>query len=699
MRQTVTILIMLIVSIPAFAQFSGSYNIGAGETYTTLKAACDAINAGTVTGNVTFYITSDLTESANVGLGVNTGGFSITFKPSADVDRTITFTQLADNISPTGHFVIGYVGSGLSSAYSDAYTISTNNVTIDGYADGGSTKRLIFTNTSASHTGARMIVVFGGCKNTVIKNCIINNLTTSTASPFCVGAVVRTKADTNQVAPDSLVIDNNTLSALGNTVAMGSRITNSGTITWAKVEKFHFRNNLVTARRRLLEINYTNGGNIYNNQFTSLQTGAPGTVSYGLWTSTSLSGTFNIYNNKFLQSTTQETGAFGHRVVSLASTASYNIYNNTFCGMDKTAASTVGLNLTYLFYSGVAGTIYHNTFYMPALTNASSTGYYSCIQLSGNTAVVKNNIFISDEGSHTNPYFISAVPTPSTDYNNFYMRQSNVNHKVVSTYTTLSAYQSANPTKDINSKSVDVTFAGTSDLHLSGGSVGDINLKCIPLSSPYDKDIDGETRNATFAYMGADENTSSPLPVELTSFTAVTKGNKVELLWNTATELNNHGFEVERSTRNSGAWENLGFVSGAGNSNAPKSYSFIDASAQGAVQYRLKQIDNDGRFTYSNIVEVTVVAALTQNYELAQNFPNPFNPTTTIRFAVKNSEHASVKVYDVTGREVTTLFNDVAQPGQQYNVQFNAAGLSSGIYFYVLQTSSFREVKKMQLLK
>ena len=173
MKKLVTLLFVVIFVQMSFGQFSGDYNIGTGQTYTTLKAACDAINAGTVTGNITLYITSDLTESANVGLGVNTNGFSITIRPDADANRTITFTQLADNSSPTGHFVIGYPTSGLTVAWSDANTIATSNVTIDGYAVAGSTKRLTFTNTSASHTNARVIVVVGACQNTIIKNCII----------------------------------------------------------------------------------------------------------------------------------------------------------------------------------------------------------------------------------------------------------------------------------------------------------------------------------------------------------------------------------------------------------------------------------------------------------------------------------------------------------------------------------------------
>ncbi|MBP9083869.1 MAG: T9SS type A sorting domain-containing protein [Bacteroidia bacterium] len=697
MKKLFTFLFVFAFVQLSFGQFSGDYFIGVGQTYTTLKAACDAINAGTVTGNVTFYITSDLTEAANVGLGVNTSGFSITFKPDADVDRTITFTQLSDNSSPTGHFIIGYLGTGLSSAWSDANTIATNNVTIDGYANGGTTKRLIFTNTNASHTNARVVIVVGACENTVIKNCIINNLTTHTGSPFCVGAVVR-KGTIIEVGPIGLIIENNTLTALGNVVAMGSRITNSGTLTTVRLTGFVFRNNIVTARRRLLEINYTTGSNIYNNEFTTLQTGVPGTISYGVWTSTGVTGTVNIFNNKFIQSTTEETGAQGHRVISLSSGATYNVYNNMFSGMDKTAASTAALNLTYLFYSGVAGKIYGNTFYMPALTNATSTGYYNCINISGNTAEIINNIFISDEATHTNPSFISAVPIPASNSNNFYMRQSNVNHKVVSTYTTLAAYQSANPTKDVNSKSVNVTFVSATNLHLSGTSLGDVNLIGTPLGAPFDVDIDGEGRHATFPYIGADE-TDFPLPVELTTFTASVIGSKVKLNWQTATEINNYGFEVERCALSAErqAWENIGFISGNGNSNSQKSYSFMDENISvGKYSYRLKQIDNDGTFEFSSTIEVDL--GIPKDFQLSQNYPNPFNPMTKIQYTLPVDAQVTLQIYSITGELMESLVSEYQTSGS-YTIDFDGSNFASGTYLYRLVANDFVQTKKMTLVK
>jgi hypothetical protein len=455
---------------------------------------------------VVLEITSDITEAANVGLGVNTAGFSIIIRPDADVNRTITFTQLADNSSPTGHFVIGYPTSGLTAVWADANTIATSNVTIDGYAVGGTTRRLTFTNTNASHASARVIVVVGACENTVIKNCIVNNLTTNTSSPFCVGAVVR-KGTAIEVAPNNLTIDNNVMTATGNTVAMGMRITNSGTLTTSRLTGLVVKNNVITARRRLFEINYTTGADIYNNEFKSQQTGAAGTISYGLWTATGVTGTVKIYNNRFTQAFTEETTNNGHRVVSLSSGATYEIYNNMFAGLNKTKPSTTAVNLVYLFYSGVSGKIYNNTFYMPALTDPSNTGgYYNAINLSGNTAEIKNNIFISDEPTHANTAFINAVPTPASDYNVYYLRQSHVGSKIVAAYTTLGDYQTANITKDVNSKYANVIFADAAagDLSIAGASVQDGNL-AVPRLAGVLKDIFNTDRAET-TYAGAHES-------------------------------------------------------------------------------------------------------------------------------------------------------------------------------------------------
>ena len=196
---------------------------------------------------------------------------------------------------------------------------------------------------------------------------------------------------------------------------------------------------------------------------------------------------------------------------------------------------------------------------------------------------------------------------------------------------------------------------------------------------------------------------STPLPVELTSFTGSANGRIVELAWNTATEINNSGFEVQRAMHSglSGLmdWQKVGFVDGAGTSNAAHSYSFADVnSAAATYSYRLKQIDHDGKFTYSSAVEVTTTLSA-EDFKLSQNYPNPFNPSTKLTFAAKNAERTTLKVYNVVGQEVSTLFNEVAQPNQIYTVTFDARNLPSGTYFYVLHSASRNEVRKMMLLK
>jgi hypothetical protein len=207
--------------------------------------------------------------------------------------------------------------------------------------------------------------------------------------------------------------------------------------------------------------------------------------------------------------------------------------------------------------------------------------------------------------------------------------------------------------------------------------------------------------NSTFSnsYLSSE---ASPLPVELTSFTANVNNGKVILSWETATEVNNYGFEIQklevRSKKLEENWEKVGFVEGSGNSNSPKEYSFVDELAQnGKYSYRLKQIDFDGKFEYSDVVEVEVNVLPTE-FSLSQNYPNPFNPSTSIEYTVVSSEYVSLKVYDVLGNEVVTLVNEKKEAGK-YRVNFNASSLSSGVYFYKIQAGSFNQVRKMMLLR
>ncbi|MBK7500429.1 MAG: T9SS type A sorting domain-containing protein [Ignavibacteriales bacterium] len=198
--------------------------------------------------------------------------------------------------------------------------------------------------------------------------------------------------------------------------------------------------------------------------------------------------------------------------------------------------------------------------------------------------------------------------------------------------------------------------------------------------------------------------TGSVVPVELVSFTASTNGNNVNLNWSTATETNNSGFSIERkqvfsqqSTVGNEEWIGLAFVSGNGTTSETNGYSYSDNNlTSGKYLYRLKQIDFDGTFEYSN--EVEAIINIPDKFELSQNYPNPFNPSTKIKYQITTSNPVSIKIYDVLGNEVATLVNEV-QPSGNYEVTFDASLLSSGTYFYKLQAGSLVETKKMLLLK
>ena len=193
----------------------------------------------------------------------------------------------------------------------------------------------------------------------------------------------------------------------------------------------------------------------------------------------------------------------------------------------------------------------------------------------------------------------------------------------------------------------------------------------------------------------ADGTFGGVVPVELVSFTASVNGNQIDLLWQTASETNNSGFDVQRMKDND--WETIGFVPGFGTSTERHTYTFTDQNiALGIYYYRLKQIDYDGSYNYSNIVEVNVIAQL--NFYLAQNYPNPFNPTTSISFQIPNSQHVTLKIYNELGVEVAILVDEVKSAGS-YDIKYDALLLPSGVYFYQLQAGTFFETKKMLLIK
>ncbi|MCC7159811.1 MAG: T9SS type A sorting domain-containing protein [Ignavibacteria bacterium] len=166
----------------------------------------------------------------------------------------------------------------------------------------------------------------------------------------------------------------------------------------------------------------------------------------------------------------------------------------------------------------------------------------------------------------------------------------------------------------------------------------------------------------------------------------------------TETEVNNYGFEILRSAKYDTVWIKIGFVEGSGNSNSPKEYFYMDEVIKyGSYAYRLKQIDTDGQFEFSKVIEVDA-GNIPNGFVLEQNYPNPFNPITKINFSLPNPSKVSIKIYDILGRTVKILIDEFRDKGI-HTVTFDGTGLASGVYFYSIESGNFKDTKKMVLVK
>jgi hypothetical protein len=439
-----------------------------------------------------------------------------------------------------------------------------------------------------------------------------------------------------------------------------------------------------------------------------------------------------------------------------SSLVSHSYATGSFSGHDTEIGGLVGTNNATVSYCYSSCTVNSTADDAGGLVGGNA-GTISCSYATGNVTT------IGDEAGG----LVGINWGPSPEINNCYCK-GNVSGReavggfiganwktITNSYSTgtvtgtsyVGGFVGDNDAGTVNNSFWDTETSGESS---SGGGTGKTTseMKTKSTFTGAGWDFVGESTNGNNDYWDIDGSKNDgypilyssvvPTPVELISFTANLTEKEVLLNWQTATEVNNYGFEIERQivtqiARNlRNEWETIGFIQGHGNSNSPKSYSFTDVNPpSGKIQYRLKQIDVDGEFEYSDEVEVNISAP--NKFELAQNYPNPFNPTTTIKYfipvviarsgATRQSHeksanpkyttdcHAktdvlsrndvtnvSLVVYDLLGHEVVTLVNKRQVPGN-YSIKFDASNLASGIYFYRLQTGDFIQTRKMVLMK
>lgn len=243
------------------------------------------------------------------------------------------------------------------------------------------------------------------------------------------------------------------------------------------------------------------------------------------------------------------------------------------------------------------------------------------------------------------------------------------------------------------------------DIAVMGASNGSVISAYATCSYPIGKVIHGIDGNRQILIIALPSNGPmgvsmewGALPVELSSFTSTVSGSTVQLYWSTANEINNSGFDIERSEAGVQEWSKVGFVSGHGTVQETKQYTYTDNHLNsGIYQYRLRQIDYNGHYEYFNLSNEIVIGT-PMTYHLSQNYPNPFNPSTTIGYNLKETGMVNITVFDLTGREIATLVNETKTAGY-YTVDFNASSLSSGTYFYRIHAGDFTAIRKMTLVK
>lgn len=694
MKKLLTIVFIALIAVPISAQISGVYYIPQGtnpQGFATLADAFTAVNMQGLNGTVIFYIDDNLNEiGGNLLLyrGDLSSANRLVIKPAPTKSPTITITGCVT----TGH-----------QAYAGLTIDSTSYITIDGSnTDGGNTKDLTISMNDGTN-GRIPIQAYGNADSIVIKNLIIKYGQTPAGSTTSRGIYVNGQATG---VTDGLLIQNCKIGDGTNDPAYAISITGSSTGPIYCSNISIIDNELYGTLRRVYFFNVGTSSSvcqISGNLIFGLNAPPSGNVVWGILFN-GYGGTINVFNNKLhsLRSVTSGTeGIYAFGTLNGLANVILNIYNNFFGGDFIHSGTGIPASIDVVSFqdapAGATVNLCYNTVVLNNMTKQASARMTSLRfnPIAGSVFNIQNNIFVNHRDSSVARaiYFGGTAVTFNSNYNDIYVTGVNANVGYFNglNQLTLSDWQSAT-LMDSMSLSVDPQLVSLTDFHLSttGSPVLGTGIAIPGITT----DIDGQSRDS-IPEIGADEFPGI-IPVELTSFAANVSDGKVKLSWATASERNNRGFEVQRSNGNE--FSTLTFVDGNGTTTERHSYSFVDDNPGfGVVKYRLKQIDFNGTYEYSNVIEVDIKSPM--NFDLAQNYPNPFNPTTTIRYTIAKAANVSLVIYNVLGEEILTLVNNqFTEPGI-YNVVFDASNLASGTYIYRLTADDFVMTKKMVLSK
>ena len=703
MKKTILFVFLLssLITIDAFSQpASVALKDGNGSPISTHASITEAYGA----------IVTPMTQGYIIEL---TGGYtgsnetfpiSLTQKEGIDSSKRIT-------IRPAAGVTLVTISS-LQASLPVIQFDGGDYITIDGRAGGtGSSINLFIENTTLSGANTTTINFINGATYNELRYLHAKNSLQNSAGPRVI--LFSTSANNPE---------GNSYNKVTNCKIEGSRtgIASSGTVTV-------FNRFLVIEENEIFNWGYAGiwllsacSDVVVKNNIIYQTQGYNNTIVSGIITGAVIGQNMTISGNKIFGMNSSSTSSTQMRGIAITPgrDANFNIYNN-FIALDQNGPANVSACYGVLVAGSIPFTFSFdfNSVNVGGLHSGGTTGTVLSAAFlkssSNDTAVfkVRNNIFRNTRtggaagGGHTGS---SLIPNGIAVMNNnvSYSTGSSDNYHAGwggTLYNDLGQYKAAASPHETNTIFKNTTFTSATDLHLLPPSDGDPDLAGIPVPEIV-SDIDNQIRNATAPYRGADEATN-PVPVELASFVSNVAGNSVTLKWVTASEKNNSGFQVERSTAMSD-WVSAGFVTGKGTSVSLNEYSFVDKGlVAGKYSYRLKQIDHDGSIKYyelSNEVEVGIPA----EFNISQNYPNPFNPATRIDFAVAEVASINIELFDISGSRVVELYKGINEPGfYSMTIDMQKYGLSSGNYFYrftatgVKDGKIFTTFKKMTLLK
>ncbi len=640
----------------------GLYNIGTSIGNTIGSATGN--NSLTITGSN--YFNSNNATYQGFFYGIEAYGCEATIKNNIIGSITTVASPVTSGLDIIGIF-----------AYTTSGRITIQNNTI-GSTDAGTTNSIYSSGPGATtfqyvygiYSKSRVIVEISG--NTISK--LTNGATGSNqTSVHGIEVIDGMNTISSNTIRDLKIINQNPDNGIGAAVVGICMYFQSGpnysqTVSGNTIYNLENSDNLFSGEISGIVFNYSNVSAVH-------------TITQNFIHSLKISGgsaTGNLNGINLFQGNTTTS----NNIISLGGTSLVNIY-----GISDNATTNLYFNTVYIGGTAGSGT-------------KKSAGLYNTVN--STTRNYRNNIFMNARSTtggsnlHYGMYITTAAGALTCDYNDYFVSGTGGTLGYYGANITTLPIVTGATGNDAASHAITPSF-----LHAGGTTAGSYKpsaARAAASGTGIIIDYSGVTRWPP-PTIGAIDN-ANPLPVELTSFTASTEKNGVTLKWKTATEINNYGFEIQRSAVSSqqsvNTWSKIGFVEGSGTTNAPKSYSFTDKSAAGKTSYRLKQIDRDGKFEYSKMVEVTVSAP--KEFSLEQNYPNPFNPTTAIGYQLSANSFTTLKIYDAIGREVATLVNEVKEAGS-YSAQFDGAKLSSGIYFANLTSSGKTQMRKLMLMK